>query len=304
VQQRNDVLKENRDGVERPFRILTLSNDKITDTTKTEITGAEKMKLFPTDIGLLVNDFLIENFKEILDYGFTADIEAQFDEIALGKKEWHKMIDGFYKPFHEAVEVTTKEAKRVSGERLLGEEPGTGEPVIARMGKYGPMAQIGKSDDEAKKARFAKLRPAQSIETITLEEALELFRLPRVVGEFEGKEIKVNVGRFGPYVQHNSKFVSLKKEQDPYTLTLEDAEELIKAKRIAEENAVIQNFEAEGIQILKGRFGPYIKKEKDNYKIPKGTDAELMTLEDVLEIVKAGPQPKKGGFKRGAAKKK
>ncbi len=297
VQQRGYVVKESREGVERKFRVLTLKEDKIEGVTKTEITGAEKMKLFPTDIGSLVNDFLVENFKDILDYGFTAGIEEQFDEIARGKVEWSKMIDGFYKPFHSTVEQTEKEAKRVTGERLLGEDPETGEPVIARMGKFGAMAQIGKADenDGSKKPRFASLRPTQSIETITLEEALSLFKLPRTVGEFEGKDVKVSIGRFGPYIVHNSKFVSLKKENDPYTIALDECIELIKAKREAEANALIQDFAAEGIQILKGRFGPYIKKGKDNFKIPKGTEAELMTLAEVLEIVKAGPAPKKGG---------
>jgi len=304
VQQRGYVVKETREGVERKFRVLTLKEDNIEGITKTEITGAEKMKLFPTDIGSLVNDFLVEHFKDILDYGFTAGIEEQFDEIARGKVEWSKMIDGFYRPFHSAVELTEKEAKRVTGERLLGEDPATGEPVIARMGKFGAMAQIGKADenDETKKPRFASLRATQSIETITLEEALELFKLPRTVGEFEGKDVKVSIGRFGPYIAHNSKFVSLKKENDPYTIVLDECIELIKAKREAEANALIQDFAAEGIQILKGRFGPYIKKGKDNYKIPKGTEAEVMTLEEVLEIVKAGPAPKKGA--RFAKKKK
>ena len=305
VQQRGYVVKESREGVERQYRVLTLQNDTIDSITKTEITGAEKMKLFPTDIGSLVNDFLVENFKDILDYGFTAGIEEQFDEIARGKIEWSKMIDGFYKPFHSTVLQTEKEAKRVTGERLLGQDPESGEPVIARMGKFGAMVQIGKADenDDTKKPRFASLRPTQSIETITLEEALTLFKLPRNVGEFEGKDVKVSIGRFGPYIAHNSKFVSLKKENDPYTITLDECVELIKAKREAEENALIQDFPSEGIQIIKGRFGPYIKKGKDNYKIPKGVEAELMTLDEVLEIVKAGPAPKKGGRKFPAKKK-
>lgn len=303
IQQRNYVVKESREGVERKYRVLTLKNNEIVSVIKTEITGAEKMKLFPTDIGSLVNDFLVENFGNILDYGFTAKVEEQFDEIALGKLEWNKMIDGFYKPFHATVEQTEKEAKRVTGERLLGEDPETGEPVYARMGRYGAMIQIGKADDETKKPRFASLRPGQSIETITFDEAMSLFKLPRVLGEFENKEVKVNVGRFGPYILHNNKFVSLKKEHDPYTISLEEAIELIEAKREAEANALIQEFEAEGIQILKGRYGPYIKKGKENYKIPKGVEAAAMTLNEVLEIVKAGPAPKKGTRKPAARKK-
>lgn len=303
IQQRNYVVKESREGVERKYRVLTLKNNAIVSEIKTEITGAEKMKLFPTDIGSLVNDFLVENFGNVLDYGFTAKVEEQFDEIAVGKLEWNKMIDGFYKPFHATVEQTEKEAKRVTGERLLGEDPETGEPVYARMGRYGAMIQIGKADDESKKPRFASLRPGQSIETITFDEAMSLFKLPRVLGEFENKEVKVNVGRFGPYILHNNKFVSLKKEHDPYTISLQEAIELIEAKREAEANALIQEFEAEGIQILKGRFGPYIKKGKENYKIPKGVEAAAMTLDEVLEIVKAGPAPKKGARKPAARKK-
>jgi DNA topoisomerase-1 len=303
IQQRNYVVKESREGIERKYRVLTLKNNEIVSEIKTEITGAEKMKLFPTDIGSLVNDFLVENFGNVLDYGFTAKVEEQFDEIAVGKLEWNKMIDGFYKPFHATVEQTEKEAKRVTGERLLGEDPETGEPVYARMGRYGAMIQIGKADDESKKPRFASLRPGQSIETITFDEAMSLFKLPRVLGEFENKEVKVNVGRFGPYILHNNKFVSLKKEHDPYTISLQEAIELIEAKREAEANALIQEFEAEGIQILKGRFGPYIKKGKENYKIPKGVEAAAMTLDEVLEIVKAGPAPKKGARKPAARKK-
>ncbi|MCO5280547.1 MAG: type I DNA topoisomerase [Chitinophagales bacterium] len=212
IQHREYVVKENREGTQRSYRVLTLKDSKISSETKSEITGAEKMKLFPTDIGSLVTDFLVDHFGTVLDYGFTAKVEKQFDEIAVGKLEWTKMIDGFYQPFHTNVSQTEKEAKRVTGERLLGEDPESGEPVYARMGRYGAMVQIGKADDESKKPRFASLRPGQSIESITFEEAMTLFKLPRTLGEFEGKEVKVNVGRFGPYVMHNSKFVSLKRK--------------------------------------------------------------------------------------------
>lgn len=306
IQHREYVVKENREGTQRSYRVLTLKDSKISSETKSEITGAEKMKLFPTDIGSLVTDFLVDHFGTVLDYGFTAKVEKQFDEIAVGKLEWTKMIDGFYQPFHTNVSQTEKEAKRVTGERLLGEDPGSGEPVYARMGRYGAMVQIGKADDESKKPRFASLRPGQSIESITFEEAMTLFKLPRTLGEFEGKEVKVNVGRFGPYVMHNSKFVSLKKENDPYTISLEESIELIQAKREAEANALMHDFAEEGIQVLKGRFGPYIKKGKDNYKIPKGTDATTLTLEEVLEIIKAAPAPKKSAAKtaKKAPKKK
>lgn len=299
IQKRQYVVKEPREGVERAYRVLTLKSDKISKVEKTEITGAEKNKLFPTDIGNLVNDFLVENFNQVLDFGFTADVEKQFDEIAEGHKAWSKMIDEFYKPFHQTVETTTKESKKVTGERLLGEDPATGKPVLAKMGRYGAMIQIGATESE-EKPRFAKLRANQSIETITFDEAMELFKLPREVGEFEDKVIKVSIGRFGPYVQHDSKFVSLKKEQDPYTITHEEAVELIKAKREADANKFIAEFKEHDIQILNGRFGPYIKKGKDNYKIPKGMTAETLTEAEVLEIVKGGPAKKSP---RGRAKK-
>lgn len=293
VQKRNYVVKENRDGVERKYTVFTLKGGKVGSEVKTEITGAEKAKLFPTDIGALVTDFLMENFGNILDYNFTADVEQQFDRIADGKKEWHKMIDDFYKPFHDTVESTTKNAARASGERELGIDPASGEPVIARMGRYGPMVQIGKTDenDDKKKPRYAKLRATQSIETITLDEAMELFKLPRTLGEnADGKPIKASIGRFGPYVQLDKTFVSIPKDKDPYTITLEDALTLISEKEKANANRIIHNFEKEGIQVLNGRYGPYIKKGKDNYKIPKDKEAEYLTLEDVMMIIgESGP---------------
>jgi DNA topoisomerase-1 len=301
IQKRQYVVKEARDGVERGYRVLTLAKDKITKVEKTEITGAEKNKLFPTDIGNLVNDFLVENFKQVLDFGFTADVEKQFDQIAEGHKAWNVMIDEFYKPFHLTIETTTKESKKVTGERQLGVDPTSGKPVLAKMGRYGAMIQIGATESEDK-PKFAKLRANQSIETVTYEEAMELFKLPRVVGEFEDKEIKVSIGRFGPYVQHDSKFVSLKKEQDPYTITLEDSIELIKAKRESDANKFIAEFKEHDIQVLNGRFGPYIKKGKENYKIPKDKNAETLTEAEVLEIVAAGPSKK--APKKGFAKKK
>jgi DNA topoisomerase-1 len=303
IQKRNYVVKESREGVERRYNVITLKETKVTKEQKTEITGAEKAKLFPTDIGLLVTDFLIENFKDILDYNFTADVELQFDKVATGKKVWNKMIDEFYKPFHKTVETTTQEAKRVSGERELGVDPKTGEPVIVRMGRFGPMAQIGKADEEkGTKARYAKLRANQSIETISFDEAMDLFKLPRVLGEFEGKDVKVSIGRFGPYVQLDKLFASLKKDQDPYTITFEDATKLLSEKREANDSKLIHNFENEGIQVLNGRYGPYIKKGKDNYKIPKDKTAEYLTLEDVLMII--GEQgPTKKGFKGRGRKK-
>lgn len=303
IQKRGYVLKEPREGVERKYNVITLRDNKIVNETKTEITGAEKNKLFPTDIGLLVTDFLVENFKDVLDYNFTADVELQFDKVAEGKKVWSKMIGDFYKPFHKTVETTTKDAERVSGEKLLGTDPASGEPLIVRMGKFGPMAQIGKADEETgKKARFAKLRANQSIETITFEEALELFRLPRTIGQQEGKDVKVSIGRFGPYVQLDKLFVSIPKTFDPYTITFEDAQTLISEKREKDAARLILNFESEGIQVLNGRYGPFIKKDKDNYKIPKGTEAKDLTLEAIQEIIKETPPSKKG--KRSWGKKK
>lgn len=304
IQKRNYVVKETREGVERKYKVLTLKNNKIESGIKTEIIGAEKAKLFPTDIGLLVTDFLIENFSNILDYNFTADIEQQFDDIAEGKKIWNKVIGDFYKPFHETVETTTKDAARVSGERLLGTDPVSGEPVIARMGKFGPMAQMGKPEEESgKKPRYARLRAQQSIETITLEEALDLFKLPRVLGELEGKPVKASIGRFGPYIQHDSLFVSIPKDKDAYTITLEDALTLIREKAEANANKLILNFESEGIQVLNGRYGPYIKKGKDNYRIPKDKSAEHLTLEEIQMIIGEQGPTKKGRGSRFRKKK-
>ncbi len=300
VQKRNYVVKESREGLERKYKVHTLKDGVVLSDVKTEITGAEKNKLFPTDVGSLVTDFLTENFKTILDYNFTADIEQQFDKVAEGKKVWNKMIRDFYVPFHENVETTTKESKRVSGERALGIDSATGEPLIVRMGKFGPMAQIGKADEETgKKARFARLRAGQSIETITFEQALELFKLPRVLGKNGEKDVKASIGKFGPYIQFDKLFVSIPKDKDPYTITLEDALTLIREKEEANANKTILNFEEEGIQVLNGRYGPYIKKGKDNYKIPKGQSAEHLTLEDIQVIIgEQGPSKPKKAFKR------
>jgi len=301
IQRRNYVEKTNRDGVERDYKVIKLANNKVDVKVETEITGAEKMKLFPTDIGSVVNDFLMEHFSGIMDYDFTAQMEESFDKIEEGKTEWSTIVSKFYKPFHETVEVTTETAERASGERILGKDPKSGHTLLVRVGRYGPMAQIG-AQDEVEKPRYAKLLPTQSIETITVEEALELFILPRVVGEFEGMEVKAAIGRFGPYVMHNKKFVSITKDSglDPYTIKIEDAIELIKAKRIVDANKFIKEFEEQEIQLLNGRWGPYIKKGKVNYKIPKDIEnPKDLTLEQVLEIMEN--QPVKG--KRGAKAK-
>lgn len=289
IQKRGYVEKRERDGEERKYEIITLKGGKIKTDLASEITGKEKNKLSPTDIGIVVNDFLVEHFGRILDYNFTAKVEAEFDDIAQGGKEWTKMIKDFYTPFHENVEDTLENSERASGERHLGEDPKTGEPVIVRIGRYGPMAQIGEADAEEK--RFASLLPDQSLNTITLEEALDLFKLPRKLGEFEEKVVKANVGRFGPYVQHDGKFVSLK-EDDPMEINLERAIELIKIKREEDAKKVIKLFpENEDVQLLNGRWGAYLKIGKKNFKLPKDVEPEKLTLEQCIEI--SENQPKK-----------
>lgn len=296
IQQRGYVEKRDKEGVARTLRILSLKDKKISEKKDTENTGAERNKLFPTDLGLVVTDFLSEYFKKVMDYGFTAKIEEEFDEIAQGKKQWHKMIDSFYHPFHENVEHTLEHAERAKGERMLGTDPDTGKPVVARLGRFGPMVQIGGTEDE-EKPRFAKLRASQSIETISFDEAMELFKLPRKLGLFEGNDVVVNIGRFGPYAQHDSKFYSLKKEMDPYTVELDEVAPLIEEKRKAAAESTIKIFEKEKIKILKGPYGPYIKQGLRNYKLPKDKqeNAADLTIDEVkalIEEAKANP-PKK-----------
>ncbi len=302
IQKRGYVEKTNRDGVERKYTVLKLSSNSIVSNQDTEVTGAEKMKLFPSDIGSVVNDFLMEHFSEIMEYDFTAQMEQSFDKIEDGETEWSAMVSKFYKPFHESVEDTTANADRASGERILGKDPKSGHTLLVRVGRYGPMAQIG-APDEVEKPQYAKLLPTQSIETITAEEAIALFILPRVVGEFEDEEVKAAIGRFGPYLLHKKKFVSITKdsELDPYTIQLPDAIRLIEEKRVADANKFIMEFEEEGIQVLNGRWGPYIRKEKKNFKIPKEVEAEKLTLPEVLDIIKN--QPAKRGKSKAKAKK-
>lgn len=292
IQQRGYVVKEDRPGTERQYRVLELYDGKITNKTNTEITGAEKAKLFPTDIGMLVNDFLVDKFGNIMDYQFTANVEKQFDEIAMGKLRWTDMIRQFYEPFHQQVDAVTSVRDVPRSERLLGIDPATGKNVYARMGRFGPMVQIGESSD-TDKPQYARLQPGQYIETITLEQALELFKLPRSLGKFEGKEVTVGTGRFGPYVRHDNKYFSLVKgKDDPYTITLERAIELILEKREKENNRIIHSFDHNGVmlQILNGRFGPYISYNGQNYKIPKGTDPKPLTLEDCIDIIEKAAQ--------------
>ncbi len=295
VQNRNYVVKEDRPGVERKYKVLELRNGNIREQVKSEITGAEKNKLFPTDIGIVVNDFLIDNFSQIMDYNFTADVEKEFDEIADGKKVWNEMIDKFYKPFHKRIENATQNAERSKGERILGVDPKTGKQVSVKIGRFGPLAQLGEAsnEDESEKPQFSSLRTGQHLETITLEEALDLFKLPRELGEYEDKKVTVAIGRFGPYVRHDNKFASLEKDDDPYSINLDRAIDLIEAKREKDRKAVLKTFEEDAeMQVLNGRWGPYIKYKKKNYKIPKSTKAEELSFEDCMKIVESGPAPK------------
>lgn len=311
VQKRGYVVKEDREGVQRNFNVITLKSGKVVEEVKTEGTGAEKNKMFPTDIGMVVNDFLLKEFPKILDFNFTAKVEEEFDEIAEGKINWTKMLADFYTPFHKSVENTAENSERASGERLLGVDPTTGKNVYVRIGRFGPMAQLGEGDDENNKPKFASLRKDQRLETITFEEALDLFKLPRVAGEFEGKEMTVAIGRFGPYVRHNSIFVSLKKEDDPMTVTADRCIELILAKRQAEIDKYIKTFpENPEVQLLNGRWGPYLVIGDNNFKLPKGIDPKSLSLQDCLDIAadpknasKGNRFKKKTAFKAAPAKK-
>lgn len=295
VQNRGYVVKEDRAGTERPFTELILSGKKITEKHKTEQTGAEKSKLFPTDIGMVVTDFLMKYFDMIMDYNFTAKVELEFDEIAEGQLVWNEMMRSFYDPFHAKVEGALAEAERANGVRILGIDPTSGKELSVRIGRFGPVAQLGEVVEDGEKPLFASLRAGQHLETITIEEALELFKLPRTVGEYEGKTVTVAIGRFGPYVRHNSIFVSLEKDiDDPYTVELDRAIELIEAKREKDKNAVIKVFdENPEVRLLNGRWGPYISFKKNNYKIPKSTDATKLTLDDCLQLIEKQPTAKK-----------
>lgn len=297
IQKRGYVEKREREGVKREFVVLKLKKNKITSDTQSELTGAEKGKMFPTDIGILVTDFLTQHFKSVLDYGFTAEIEKEFDDISNGSIEWQTMIGDFYKPFHKDVEKTMDTADRVTGERELGMDPATGKRIIARMGRFGPMVVL-ESGSEEEKSKFAKIRPGQSIETISLNEALTLFQLPRKLGLHENEEVSVSEGRFGPYVLHNKKFYSLKKDQDPYTITLDEAIEVMAEKA----KSIIKEYKEAGITILEGRWGPYVKSGKLNAKIPKDTDPSTLTVNDCLELLEKAKDKPKGGFRRFARK--
>jgi DNA topoisomerase-1 len=301
IMKRGYVLKEKRDGEERKFVQLIHKNGLIEKKILSEITGAEKDKLTPSDIGRIVTEFLIEHFSKILDYQFTAKVEKEFDDIASGLTAWSAMIDAFYHPFHQNVDKTLDTAEKATGEKELGKHPQTGKPVFVKIGRFGPMVQIGLSTDEEKPV-FASIPKGVSMDDINLEEALKLFDLPRELGKFEEKVVKANVGRFGPFVQHDSKYVSLTKEDDPYTVTLDRAIELIEQKRKTDAARLIRTFtEDPAVQVLNGRYGPYIAKGKENYRIPKGTDPESLDFAMVTDIMK---NQKKAPAKTKARSKK
>jgi DNA topoisomerase-1 len=293
VQKRNYVSKESRPGTEREYTVLTLANDAVSDKIQQEITGAEKNKLFPTDMGMIVNDFLTEHFSNVVDYSFTANVEKEFDEIANGQKEWNGFINDFYGGFHAVVEEIQELKTNFRKIREIGIDPASGKKVYARMGKFGPMAQIGEIPEEGseEKPQYASLRTDQLIDTLTLEEALDLFKLPRTVGNYEDEEMVVGIGRFGPYIRHNGKFVSLEETDDPYTIEEDRALELVKAKREADAKMLIKSFEENpDIRVLNGRYGPYIKAGKKNVKIPKDKVPETLTLAECLELAEKTPE--------------
>ena len=306
IQQRQYVTRGDKEGTERKYDVITLKGGNITETTKTEITGAERNKLFPTDVGIVVTDFLDENFPEIMDYNFTADVEKKFDEVAEGKKEWTGLMHDFYENFEPQVEKTLADKSgHKAGERQLGIDPQSGRPVFVKIGRYGPMVQIGQAGDEEKPV-FATMKKGQSTETLTLEEALELFKLPRTLGEFEDKEVSVGAGRFGPYIKHDGKYVSLPKDEDPLKVSLEKAVELILAKREAEAKRFIKSFEEDPeMEILNGPYGPYISYKKKNYRLPKDKkeSAAGLTFDECMKIINAETEkPKKTPRARGKKK--
>ena len=300
IQKREYVTKGDIKGTIQAFNVITLKNNKITEKTGKENYGAEKGKLLPTDIGVLVNRFLLQYFESIIDYNFTANVEKEFDKISEGQCEWNKMIREFYAGFHKQVVSTTENSGKFSGEKLLGVDPATGKNVYVKVGRFGPVAQIGDTESE-EKPRFAGLRKNQSIETITLEEVLKLFEFPRILGEYEGKEVSVSVGRFGPYVKHNNNFYGLAKTDNPATIDIERAIEIIGEKRQKDEENTILTFDNDPeMKVLNGRFGPYIAYKKKNYRIPKDVDPHTLTYEDCLKLVEDAPKtaPKKAAPKR------
>ncbi len=306
IQKREYVVKEDRDGKERKFNFLSLKNNELTEIEKTEKTGYEKSKLFPTDIGTLVNKFLLQYFENIINFNFTAKIEKEFDEIAEGQKVWNEMIKSFYSPFHSQIEDTLEKSKKFSGEKLLGKHPETDKNIFVKIGRYGPMVQLGDTDTE-EKPKFAGLRNGQSIETLTLEDALDLFKFPRNVGTYENEKMSVAIGRFGPYVKHKSLFYSLAKTDDPSVIQNERAIEIIEEKRKKIRESIIKEFKEDAaLKILKGRWGPYISYQKKNYKIPKTTEPEKLTIDDCKKIIESSgtkTATKKASAKKTTAKK-
>lgn len=298
IQKRGYVEKPDREGTERKYAQWILKSGNIKQHELSETTGKEKNKLAPTDIGTIVTDFLTEHFEPIMDYNFTAKVEQEFDDIAKGMMEWTAMLKDFYGPFHTIVEDTLENSERATGERILGEHPQNGRKVLARIGRFGPMIQIGDEAEDGEKPQFASLRGNQSISTITLEDALELFKLPRTLGEMDGQAVKANVGRFGPYVQVGKVFVSIPKEEDPMTIDLDRALELYKLKLEADAKKLIKTFdENPDVQILDGRWGPFLKIGKNNYKLPKTAVPAELTLEECLSIAESQGTTKKRGKK-------
>ena len=308
IQKRGYIEKESRDGVGRVSQMIELKDGNLTKTEKTSITGAENKKLFPTDVGIVVTDFLVEHFSDVMEYSFTASVETEFDEIAEGKKVWNEMIASFYGGFKEKVVDVIGNVGKASGERELGNDPASGEKVFARIGPFGPMVQMGEKqeDENAPKPKFASLLKGQTIQTITLDQAMDLFKLPRTVGEWEGKEIVASVGRFGPYLRYDGKFTSIKKtdEEDPLTIALDRSIELIKIKIQADKDRLISNFDGDPlIQVLNGRYGPFIqvsppKGKKINVKIPKGTEPKDLTREECITLWENQPAKKPRGKKK------
>jgi DNA topoisomerase-1 len=284
VQKRNYVEKTDREGTPRNYVCLTLVKQNLTKETKTENTGAEKSKLFPTDIGIVVNDFLLQYFPTILDFNFTAKVEEEFDEIADGNLDWQKMLGEFYHPFHKTVEDTMENSERASGERSLGIDPASGKPIIVRIGRFGPLAQIGETNEETGEvAKFASLRKTQSLETITLDDALDLFKLPMNLGTYEGKEVVIGVGRFGPYIKLDEAFISIPRTIDPLTMDMEKAIEIIKEKELAD--APVAHYEGKGVTKGKGRFGPFIKYEGMFINVPRAYDFDNLSQNDINELI-------------------
>ena len=305
IQQREYVEKGTKSGVKREYKILTLKKGKISSTTKTENVGSDKGKLIPTDIGIVVNDYLTENFPDILNYNFTAKVEEEFDSIADGENTWNGTIASFYETFHpEVLSASTQHSDNKVGERVLGTDPTTGRRVSVKIGRFGPVVQIGTAED-ADKPVFASLMEGQTLNNITLEQALKLFALPRTLGIFEDKEVVIGVGKFGPYIRHDGKFTSLPKEYQPLEITLEEAAQLILDKRNEEQSRILKTFEEEpDLQVINGRYGAYIAYNKSNYKLPKGTVAEELTLDDCKKIIaEQGEKPAKKTVKRAKTKK-